>query len=415
MSSSFRNSAIALAILASAASVVQAQQAYFLPTFESTAEWHDNRDLASDPAFKKANGIYVARAEALIGRVDRRSSLELRPWISYQEVPDRTDTEPLELGVNFRSDFDTTKAEYHMNARYMRRDTITAEYGSAGYDTYDPANTPAGDTGIVSTTGTRTDWSVYPNMTYNFSERTRLDARVSYNHVGYNTNVSLRRVGYDSSLVEATVVHRMTQRFEAIAGPYVARYESDDGSNNTDSYGLVLGTGYAPAESSYVIAQLRAERSDVSSVLLPGTPAATRVDQKQTTVGFEVNGYYGWPSSSVRFDLGRFLEPSTIGSRITNDVVRVQYTRALSARLSAIGAVRYTRDNRIEDANLAGTNKRLFGDLTLYWQLTPTWYLGGGYRYLRQDLASETRNADDQSVFLQFGYRALDPRPRRAQ
>ena len=413
MSSSFRSRNLAIAVLLAAPAVVQAQQNFFLPSFETAAEWHNNRELATASAQEKSGGIYYARAEALIGRVDQRSNFELRPWISYQEVPDRKDNEPLEVGVNLRSLLQTTKSDWRFNARYMERDAVTSEIGSAGFDSFDPNNTPGGDTGVVTVGGKRKDLTIYPNVTYRFTELTRLEVRLEVDHVSYDNNLAFRRVGYDANAVEATVVHRLSRRVELIAGPYVENFESDDKRNKTDGYGLILGTGFSPAETAFVTAQVRAERNDVTTRTF--TPVATESKDKQTSVGFEVVGHYSWPASRIVYNAGRFLEPGTIGSRVKNDTLRVQYSRFITARLTAVGAVRLQRDDRIEDAALAGTNKRFFADLSMYWQLTPTWYVGGGYRFLQQDLAAETHKSSDHAVFVQLGYRALDPRPRRAQ
>ena len=414
MSSSFRNLLWpSMALVGAASGAAQAQQTYFLPSFETSAEWHDNRDLAVDSARKKSNGIYYARAEALIGRVDQRSSIELRPWVSYLEVPDSTDSEPLEVGVNLRTLTETTKAQWRFNARYMQRDAVVSELGTAGFDSFDPAKTPTGDTGVVTVGGKRTDLNIYPRVTYRFTERTRLEARLELDNIDYTRSIAFRRVGYKSNLVEATLVHRLTKRFEVIAGPYATNFKADDRSNETDAYGLVLGAGFAPAQTAYVIGQLRAERSDVTTRTF--TPVATESKGNQTTVGFEIVGHYSWPASRIYYNAGRFLEPGTIGSRVKNDTLRVQYNRFLSARLNAVAALRMYRDDRVDEISVTTGNKRLFADLSLYWQLTPTWYIGGGYRFLRQELAVDPRTANDNAISLQFGYRALDPRPRSVQ
>lgn len=413
MSSSFRNLLWpSMALVGAASGAAQAQQTYFLPSFETSAEWHKNRDLSSDPALEKENGVYYVRAEALMGTVGTRSSVEFRPWISYQEVPDRDDAEPLELGANLRTLTETLKGKYRFNARYLQRDAFTSEVGSAGFDSFDPDNTPSGESGLITAKGKRRDWNVYPSITYQVTDRARIEVRLDAGQVSYDTNVAFRRVGYQSGTVETTVVYRTSQRLEMIAGPYVSRYESDDNRNQTDSYGLVLGAGYAPAESAYVIAQLRAERADVKAA---ATPTLAATSDSQNSIGFEVIGHYSWPASRIRYNIGRFLEPSTIGSRVKNDLVRVQYSRSLSARTTLIAAARYTREDRIEDLTGQTTNEQGYVDLWGQYQLTPTWYVGGGYRFIRQEITGAPRAANDHSVFVNFGYRALDPRPRRAQ
>lgn len=412
MSSSFRKLVAPVGLLLCAASGAHAQQTYFLPSFESSAEWHKNRDLATDPAQEKENGLYYVRAEALIGRDDTRSSIEFRPWISYQEIPDRNDAEPLELGANLRASTQRLKGIYRFNARFLERDAFTSEVGSAGFDSFDPDNTPGGESGVLTAKGKRRDVTIYPSLTYQVSDRARIEARVDAEQVSYDTNLAFRRVGYQSGTIESTVVYRMTQRLELIAGPYASKFESDDNRNQTDSYGVVLGGGFAPAESAYVIAQLRAERADVKA---SATTLAAAASDSQNSIGFEIIGHYSWPASRIRYNIGRFLEPSTIGSRVKNDVVRVQYSRSLSARTTLIAAARYSREDRIEDLTGQTTNEQSYVDLWGSYQLTPAWYVGGGYRFIRQDITGAARAADDHSLFVNFGYRALDPRPRRAQ
>jgi hypothetical protein len=420
MSSSFRKCLYgACLVTATASGVAQAQQNYFLPSFESSVEWHGNRDLVVDDNLVEANGVYWARVEALIGRDSLTSSTEFRPWFSYQEIPDRVGSEPLEVGANFRSVTQGENSTFRVAARAMRRDVFTSEYGTAGFDEFDPENTPAGETGIISATGSRTDWTFYPSMTYKLSERSRIEARMDIGQVRYDTNLAFRRVGYDSGTVGATLVFRQSTRLEWLAGPYVSQFETDDGRNETLSYGLQAGAGFAPVEKSYFTAQFRFEQNEIDYTLTaPAAPVATLATASESNVGFEVVGFHQFQLSSVRYSVGRFLEPGTIGSRVKNDAVRLQYTRTISPRVSAFGAVRYNRDDRVEGQLVAfgtGRNERLFGDLSLSWQITPTWYVTGGYRYLQQDLVTVPGSAVDHSAYISVGYRALDPRPRRIQ
>src|SRR5690606_33260587 len=106
----------------------------------------------------------------------------------------------------------------------------------------------------------------------------------------------------------------------------------------------------------------------------------------------EVTGVRQNRVGNVRYSIGRFLAPSSVGSRRETDQLQVQYLRPLGPRLAFNGAVRLWRDRRIgnDDGNRDGDRAR--AELALRGELTRTLYLAGGYRYSWQDLE---RNADD--------------------
>jgi hypothetical protein len=339
-----------------------------------------------------------------MGRVTARSSTEFRPQISYQEYPGAEGVEPLELRFDLRSTVRSLKGEYTLLGRYRRRDTYNSEFGEAQFDDFDP-ETPTDDAGSVATLGTRTDWNLAPRFRYSLSDLSRIEGQVRYEVVSYDRSLRGNRVGYDSPYANFSYVRKMTERYEASVGPYVSRYESEDDVNETTTYGLQLGGGVRTGETSYLNAYLRVERSEVTT----RAPVPS-----ESNWGLEVMGNRRFNRGNLRYSAGRFLEASTLGSRATKDEARVQYQHFLDPRLSLVSAVRFTRDKPIE-VEESFTNERVFADLSLLWSWTPTWYVNGGYRYSQQERSSVPGSAADHSVFLSVGYRALDPRPRRAQ
>jgi hypothetical protein len=78
------------------------------------------------------------------------------------------------------------------------------------------------------------------------------------------------------------------------------------------------------------------------------------------------------------------------------------------------GALRGMRDERVGDT--AERNRdRAIAELSLTRQITPTWYIGAGYRYVWQNLAGPGGEADNNAVYVTVSYRGLNPRARVAQ
>ena len=411
MSSSFRKATrVALcAVAVTGAPLALGQQWYFIPRVEASAEWSTNRELVSNESLEDSSQAYLLTLEGTAGVRSQRGSLELRPRVVGQEYPDRSGVDPLELGLDLRSRYETLKSEYTLRGRFRRRDTLNAEYGDAAFDDFDPEAGRTGEGGIVLVGTTRTDASVNPAWTYRLSDLNSMTLGLGYEMRDYEAVTAFDRVGFDATDVEVWFNRLMRERLEVSAGAYLSRYEADDGSNETDSVGAQANVRFASSQLSSVSLLLRLEESDITEF----SPA--RVESSDTSWGAELTGTRRFEVGDIRFSIGRFLEPSSIGGRAAADEIRVQYNRPLSARLQLSAAARYNRDQRIDRLGEGDDVKRARVDASVRWLWTPTLYVAGGYRFARQDAASEPNSADDHTFFVSFGFLGLDDRARRVR
>ena len=409
MSWSYRRTRGILVVAALAASAnVTAQQTYFVPTVEATAEWNTNREMIPDPAFQDASINYRLNTLALWGWQTQRSQFELRPRVQFQEFPDRQGIDPVEYFLDLRTEHRTLKGEFGLLARYAHQDTYNAEYGQAAFDPFDPKPTST-DGGIVFVGGSRETIEGEGSFRYEFTQLTSMSGLVSYEKISYsNSDFTTQRVGYEYPYAELTLNRALGPVAEFSIGPYAARSEADDGSNQTDSLGAKASVYYKWSETVYFTVAGVYERNDITNF----TP--TRTEDTVSDWGLEFSGYYQRRIGSVRYAIGRYLTPATFGTRTTKDQIRVQYIRPLSPLWTFNGAVRATLDKRLGDQNNPD-RKRAQADLTLTRQLTPSWYISGGYRYAWQDLGGTNAEADNNAVFLTVGYRGLDTRQARTQ
>lgn len=380
-----------------------AQQTYFVPTVEAMAEWNSNRELVTIPALEDESVGYRLNALALWGWQIDRSKFELRPRVQFQEFPDREGVDPVEYFLDLRGEHRTLKGEMALFARYGRQDVYNAEYGDAAFDEFDPDRPDITGSGIVFVGGTRETIEVEPSFRYDFSPLTSVSGLINYEKIDYGDDFVTGRVGYESPYAELMLIRVLGPLVEFAIGPYAARSEADDGSNETDTLGAKISLGYKWSETMYFTAAAVGERNEITDF----TPAP--VEDSVTDWGLEFTGYYRKRLAGVRYSIGRFLTPSTFGTRSTKDQVRVQYISPLTPLLTFNGAVRFTRDQRVGDTANRDRD-RANAELSLVRQFTPTWSVSGGYRYVWQDLAGAGGEADNNGLFITVSYRGLNPR-----
>jgi hypothetical protein len=413
MSSSSRSAvrrALLVAPLALASAPAFAQQTYVVPRVEATAEWNSNREMVEDGSQEDATEGYKINADVLVGRRTQTTTLEVRPRVQFQEFPDRDGVDPVDYALDARAEHVGVKGTVGAIARYARQDVFNAEYGNPGFDDLQPEDPGVDSSGIVFVGGTRETARVEPSFRWNFSQRTAFGGSASYERVDYSSDIEFDRVGYDAQYAELVVIRALGPRSELEIGPYYAHSETDTGSNETDSVGARVTWTHEATETTYFTVSGVVEQNDITDFV------PEPVESDSTEWGVEFSGFYRQRVGGIRYSIGRFLRPSTLGSRRASDQVRVQYIRPLSPLMTFNAALRATRDKRIggDDVPVVENRDRAIAELTLTRQITPTFYVTGGARYAWQDLGGES-NANNYGVFLGFGWRGLDRREARTR
>jgi hypothetical protein len=358
-----------------------AQHVYFVPTVEATVEGNTNRELIPIPELEDESINYRLNALALWGRRTERSELELRPRVQFQEFPDREGIDPVEYFLDVRGKHRTLKGGTAVFARYAHQDIYNAEYGDAGFDQFDPDRSDVtSSSGIVFVGGTRQTLEGEASFEYQFSDLTGVGGLINYRKIDYGDEFLTDRVGYQSPYAELMLMRVLGPVTEFAIGPYGSYSEADDGSNETDTVGAKLSLTYRWSETMYFTAVGVFERSDITDF----TP--TPVEDSASNWGLQFTGYYRRQLAGVRYSIGRFLMPSTFGTRITKDQMRVQYSRPLSPLTVFEGAVRFTRDHRV--GGTSPDRDRALAELSLTRDLTQNWYVSAEYRYVWRTLGA---------------------------
>ena len=407
MWSSFRSHAIAAAacVLAVTFAREACAQTYVIPSVELSSEYHTNRELNAAPGQADPMTGYIATAQALIGKRTQRSQTELRPRVRFQEYPDRSGVDPVDLFLDLQSDFRVLKGTYQVVVNASRQDTFNAEYGLAGVDTSGPETPDShNDTGIVFVGNTRTEFRVRPSMDYALSERTRFVAGIGYDKVNYEETTAATREDYTDLTLETLLKYQLRPLADIEVGPYVSRYEASQNANRTDSVGVSLAWSHEVTEVSHMEVRTSVERTKIDD------PTLSAVTENETNWAAEFKGYTTGRASRLDYGVGRYLAPSGLGSKVRRDELRLQYLRQMTPRFDWRGALRGGSEERLGFSS--GTRDRNYvrGEFFVRWFMTQTFYVSGGYRYAWQKYKSLTDDADDNAALLLFGFRGLDIR-----
>ena len=346
---------------------------------------------------------YRLNTLALWGWQTQRSQIELRPRVQFQEFPDREGIDPVEYFLDLRTEHHTLTSEFGLFARYAHQDMYNANMAKPVLILSIPIRPPQMAVLCLSAARRRDDRRGGV-IRHQFTELTSMSGLLSYKMISYSDQL-IDRVGYKSPYAELMLTRAFGPVAELSIGPYASHSEADDGSNETDTVGAKVSLYYKWSPTVYFTVAGAYERNEVTDF------APTRTQDTLGDWGLEFSGYYERRIGSVRYAIGRYLTPSTLGTRSTKDQVRVQYIRPLSALLDINGSVRVSREERIREQG-GEVRKRALTELSLARQITRTWYVSCGYRYVWQDLGGNV-DADNNGVFLSFGYSGLDPR--RAQ
>ena len=396
---------------------VLAQEISLVPYGNAMTEWDSNRQLSRPPASAASYGGEVG---ADLRDYGPRSFMDLSAAVTYSDVP-HFNYDWLDANAAFKSDFRTLDADYTMVASYRRDSTFVTEFGQANFNNSLTLTSPdTVSTSTVTTGITRESYEIDPGFTYNFTPRLDLEGDFRVNSVHYNTQFIGQRVNYVSPYAGFTVNYDLSQRSSIGIGPYYSRYDetgsvtsSIDGVTTTESGsststgGAAFTYGFKTTDVTHLSLTMRVERDHIEE--------GGFATQDVTAWGVELVGTHKYQVGNVLFSIGRFLEPSSVGGRVALNEFRAQLNRPLSARLTFMGALRVSDIETVGNflSSLEPPEHRANAETWLTYNITKTWYVTGGYIFVRSRDLGQDNLASSNGAMLIFGYRGMEP-PRPA-
>ncbi len=404
---------VALTTAAVSAAPAFGAQVFMQPSASVQAQTSSNIDLSTDSSDHKQTQGYSVDAATVIGIATPRSETTITPRVSYQYYPDQSDLDRLEAFLNFSTNYTSPRSTFRMYGIYDHRDERNAEQPAATFNEIVPAgtNTAANgtttpETGRLRLGATRDDVLLVPTYGYKLTPRLGIGVSGTIESVRYSPDDDFSHIDFNYYQAKTYLGFDLNQRTGLSLGVYASKYDARNIDSRATSYGASVDVDF--------------NWSPVWQSALSGIYQRTKIDQNEPTVfkddvnawGAEFSTTYIAQVSQVRFEIGRSITPSGGGGLYKSDQARLEYRRDLSERWQATGAVRYIRDGAL--SGVVNDNDRQYSraELSLRWSITPTWFLQGGYGYTRQKYKIETGSADDNTVWLRFGYQGLQRQQR---
>lgn len=398
-------SAIGRAILAHVfllAGSATAADVHTQPQIDLRAEQNDNFGLVPGGSPDSDVYGYIADAVWLVDVATPRSSTTLRPRLKYQNFPDRPDLEKFEGFFDFQSLYRSERSTFDLVGHLSHQDLYNNETQGADFDPIDPGAGGGSDSGEIVVGETRDEFKLRPTYEHRLTERARMGLGLQYSTARYDAEQGAEtKTDYDFGLVSGYVTWAVSPTSDFTAGVYGSRYEAKDNSEETDAVGALLAYVHRWSEQVGVEANLFYEENDITEFdPLP-------LNEKTSNFGGNLTAYRKFQVSEWRLSVGRTFDPTGDRGKSELDQLRLQYERRLSQRLTIRGAGRY--ESRTSLGGTDGGIDRDFArvDLSLRWLVTQNWYVGGGYAYMWEDRATATQTADNNKLFLNFGYQGL--------
>lgn len=390
-------------LLALVSSVATAQQVVFVPEMQLWAQYDSNRLL--DPVTPRSAETYWLQVAGDLKSISERSDVELRPQLTLQDST-LSSVDRFEALVDLKADYRTLRSIWSILSEYHREDASNAQYGIAAFNPLNPNAPDTVGTGDIVTGLTKTTYSVEPDFTYQATQRLSLEATTRFDAVRYDVEVPDQFISYNNTYAEFDGYWSVSQRGQLGFGPYYALYDPrENDAARVSSYGVDL---------SYRFNWTRIDRSTVSLRAEHDTFTQSGVaDESRNTFGLEWVGYHKLQAGMVQYAIGRFMEPSSVGSLVGLNQIRVQYRHDFTARLQFAGSVRLSRSDDLSDGS---HEDRAILQVALVRRLTELWSLSGGYRFAYQKLRELDSGvivtdpaARNNGVFINVAYHGREP------
>ena len=390
---------LAAAVLPAGAAL--AADTYVQPQVDLRVEANDNWDLVPGGSADSDVYGYVADLQALIGIATPRSDTSMRPRILLQEYPDRSDIDAFEAFFDVRSQYNWERSNLFVLARYQRQDIVNYNRPVAGFDEFDPNAPPVADSGRSRANETLNRVDISPTFTFNLSERTRIGAAAYYQAARYNSDGVQTSVDYDYAQGSGFFTRVLGPRNDVTLDAYVSKYEPTDSSTETVGTGGGIGYKHRWSEIAGIEGRVFYEQNDIDRF------EPVRTQESTSGWGGNVTSYLNGPVSQWRVTVEQAFYPTGDGGKQENTQFRAQYGRALTQRWNFDGAALYLRARAISTNFKLDDRDYARLDVSLRWALTRTFYLSGGYSYTWQEYVVSRGSADNNRLFVSFGYQGL--------
>jgi len=367
------------------------------PTVEAGLLFDDNYRLTQPGTEIDVQGPVVDAALEM-RTLTQTGEFSFTPRIRATYFPDETELDTVDYFATLDWQHRGQRAQTRIRGEFDQQDIVNSEQPDAttGGDLGEP---DMGDSGIAFVDNKRRLASLRPTVVFDVSQRHELQFGAGYTDVSFDRQVSDAQVDYSVADLVAGLSTRINETSSFITRLRGARYDIST-QEATNGYGAEIEWN-------------RRSVTDTQSYLRAGAQNVELQNgdsQVAWIAGIGVQKMMG--RNELFADLSRNVGPSSAGTLITRNQLRVRWTRAITPRLSFVSGLRGTYDENVDESANFQPRRYATGDVGLQWFWQEEFSLRAAYDYTWQEFRDSGNDATSSGAMLTVLYQ---PQQRRRE
>ena len=361
------------------------------PFITLNADYDDNNRLTHTPGEEiEVMGAEFDGEVAFIARTPR-TDFRLAPRVRATFYPDEPDEETDSEYVTLDYEFRGQRHRGAFGAEYSRRETL-GRYLPDDFDD-DIGGDPVGgdDLGNSTQPNVQDRLFVAPEISFDMTERSRLELGVGYLDVTFEEQVQDDREDYTSASADAAYRFLLSETKSVALRVSGRQYDPAD-DVATDSQAVEVEWANRMSETSHVYVRGGSNRVEEIDDL----------GESDWNTGFTGGAGVRWAFevSEVLFEVTRGLDPNSSGRLVARDELRLRYTHSLSPLTRLLFSMRGVKDGSTNAQDVFEERRYVSASVGFDWRMTRQFTLGGGYQYVWRSLEDEPEDAQSNRLFL---------------
>jgi hypothetical protein len=366
------------------------------PSVEAGLLYDDNYRLTPAGTEIDVQGP-VVDASLEMRTLTQTGEFSFTPRVRATYFPDNTDLDAVDYFGILDWQHKGQRAQTNIRGEFAQQDIVNSEQPDAGTGGGDLGEPDIGDSGIAFIDNRRRRASLRPSIAFDVSQRSELQFGAGYTDVSFDRQVSAAQVDYNATDLVAGLSTRVNETSSFITRLRGARYDIDT-LEVTNSYGAEVEWNRRTVTDTRSYLRAGAQNVELQS----GDSEIAWI------AGVGVEKMVG--RNELFADLSRNVGPSSAGTVITRNQLRVRWTRAITPRLSFLTGIRGTYDEDVDPAENFRPRRYATGDIGFQWFWQEEFSLRAAYDYTWQEFNDSGNDATSSGAMLTVLYQ---PQQRR--
>lgn len=314
------------------------------PELSVGVEFDDDTRLDDGAGQSNSDTAIGASAEVTFLYDTQLTDFSITPRLRSRWYNDNGDLDSNDQFLGFNFTHDRQKANFRVRGDYSSESVRTAERSDVDFDVDDPGEVPIDDTGRVFDTGKRDRLGLFPEFSYDLTQRTSVAFEGRYLDTSYDNDVSAILTGFTESGVGGALNFRWTPQDTISIYAYGGTFELDNAS--ADASTTAVGLGYNRSLSPRT--QLRFLVGSDSSEDRNGI-------DRSNPVG-ELSIIHRYETTRMTTSYRRAVSGSGAGGLTIRDSFILNVSHAMTPKLVLSGGIRLNKTDGLDDS-LAATGR----------------------------------------------------------